>query len=54
MKSMKIAPTQLEKSVTHKGGGQTASPPPFKVFQLFLPVATNCAASRDLSSAEGV
>lgn len=42
------------KSVTHKSGGQTASPPPFRVFQLFLPVATNCAASRDLSSAEGV
>jgi len=54
MKSVRITPTQLEKSVAHKSGGQTASPPPFRVFQLFLPVATNCAASRDLSSAEGV
>jgi hypothetical protein len=38
----------------YNNGGQTASPLPFKVFQLFLPVATTCSASRVLSSCEGV
>lgn len=56
MKEMRTTPMQLgeKKSVTHKLGGHTASPPFFKVFQPFLPVATNPAVFRELSSAEGV
>jgi hypothetical protein len=42
------------KENAYNTGGHTASPLPLRVFQLFLPVAASCLASRVLSSFAGV